>query len=102
MILVDVKSTQGEFKREIHVSLNELQRMASGPERYDIYRVSEIKEGTAQLYIAKDVGEFAKSVLKALEYLPSGVFSDSVSFAPTLLFFGPVETIELSEHTEEE
>jgi Domain of unknown function (DUF3883) len=102
VILVDVKSTQGEFKREIHVSLNELQRMASGPERYDIYRVFEIKEGTAQLHIARDVREFAKSVLKALEYLPSGVFSDSVSFAPTLLFFGPVETIELSEHTEEE
>jgi len=102
VILVDVKSTQGEFKRELHVSLNELQRMASGPERYDIYRVSEIKEGTAQLRISKDVRKFAKSVLEALEHLPSGVFSDSVSFAPTLLSFEDPMTIELSELTEEE
>ena len=103
MILVDVKSTQGDFKREVHVSLNELQRMAAGPERYDIYRVFfEIKEETAQLRIAKDVSDFAKSILEALEHLPSRVFSDSISFAPTLLSFGDPLTIELSELTEEE
>ncbi len=102
VILVDVKSTQGEFKREVHVSLNELMRMASGPERYDIYRVSEIKEGIAQLRIARDVKRFAKSVLEAFEHLPSGVFSDSISFAPTLLSFENPLTIELSELTEEE
>ncbi len=69
VILVDVKSTQGEFKR---------------------------------LRISKDVRKFAKSVLEALEHLPSGVFSDSVSFAPTLLSFEDPMTIELSELTEEE
>src|SRR5258708_2493077 len=101
-IVIDVKSTQGEFERELHVSLNELQRMASGFEKYSILRVFEIKEHTARLSIAEDVKSFARSILEALEHLPAGVSSDSVSFAPTLLPFGTAVTIELPELIEEE
>jgi hypothetical protein len=100
--LIDVKSTLGDFERTLHVSLNELLTMASSSENYDIYRVFEIEENTAQLRVAENVRDFARSVLAALNNLPTGISSDSISFAPTLLPFGPPITVELSEQNEEE
>lgn len=88
-VFMDVKSTQGEFERGLHVSYNELLQMISGPQRYDIYRVYEIKEGSAQLRIARDVRSFSQSILDALNNLPDGVSSDGVSFSPSLLLFEP-------------
>jgi len=68
-ILIDVKSTPGEFERNIHISFGELQRMSSGAERYDIYRIYEIDEnvGTAKLRIAEDVRSFAKGIIEVFE-----------------------------------
>lgn len=99
--LIDVKSTQGEFERELHTSLSELQVMGSGPEKYDIYRVFEIKDNTARLRICEDVGAFARNILEALGGFPPGVSLDSVSFSPTLLSVGDTITIELPEEAEE-
>lgn len=99
--LIDVKSTQGEFERTLHVSLNELLRMREGPERYDIYRVFNMKETTAQLRIAKNVGVWAKQILQVFEGLPEGISSDSISFSPTILPFGPSISLELKDQTEE-
>src|SRR2546423_2477003 len=100
--LIDVKSTEGDFERMLHVSLSELQQMSSGPEMYNIYRVFGIKDSTAQLSIAVNVGSFAKNVLTVLKDLPSGVSLDSVSFAPSVLSFETAITIELYDQPEEE
>lgn len=100
-VFVDVKSTQGEFERDLHVSYNELLQMATGPERYDIYRVYEIKESSAQLRIARDMKSFSERILSVLNTLPEEITSDSISFPPSLLQFeAPVE-LQVQESTEE-
>lgn len=98
---IDVKSTQGEFERKIHVSFNELLRMRQGPEKYDIYRVFDIKESTAQLRIIKDVAAWAAQVLQVLETLPPGIFSDNVSFSPAILPSNSAIILSLEEQIEE-
>ena len=100
-ILIDVKSTQGDFERTLHVSLNELLRMREGPERYDIYRMFDMNNSTAQLRITEDVGAWASRVLQVLSGLPQGVSSDSVSFSPTILPFGQPEALNIEEQSEE-
>ena len=100
-ILVDVKSTQGEFERILHISLSELQQMSAGTERYDIYRVFGLEESTAQLRIAENVGNFARQVLAVLHDLPQGIAADSISVSPTLLSFGSAFTLEITDEQEE-
>lgn len=100
--LVDVKSTQGEFERTLHISLSELQQMSTGVERYDIFRVFGMSESTAQLRIAENVGDFARHILQVFRNLPEGILADSISFSPTLLPFGPTIHLELLEDAEEE
>lgn len=100
-ILVDVKTTQGEFERTLHISLSELQQMSTGAERYDIYRVCGLEESTAQLRIAENVGGFARQVLAVLRDLPPGIIADSISVSPTLLPFGPPFTLEITDEQEE-
>jgi hypothetical protein len=101
-ILIDVKSTQGEFERTLHISLSELLRMKEGPERYDIYRVFDIKEETAQLRIAENVGEWANNIIQAFEGLPSEITVDSISCYPRILHFGPAITLKIEKQLEEE
>jgi len=98
----DVKSTQGEFERILHVSFNELLQMRAGTERYDIYRVYDINESSAQLRVTEGVREFAAGILDILERLPGGISSDSVSFSPTVLPFGAPVALEMAEQEEEE
>jgi len=86
-VLVDVKATQGGFERELHVSYNELLQMSAGPERYDIYRIYEIQEGSAKMRITRNMKEFSERILNKLRTLPDGVTSDSISFSPSLLSF---------------
>jgi hypothetical protein len=99
--LIDVKSTQGEFERILHVSLNELLRMREGPEKYTIYRVFNVKESTAQLRIVEDIGTWANQVLQVLDCLPLGISSDSISLSPILLPFGTTINLGIEDQTEE-
>lgn len=86
-VLIDVKSTEGNFTNPIHISYNELLQMNSGPERYDIYRVFEVGEETAHLSISKDVGDFARGIIETFNTLPAGVSPDGISVLPSLLTF---------------
>ncbi|MGB8345847.1 MAG: DUF3883 domain-containing protein [Ktedonobacteraceae bacterium] len=99
---VDVKSTQGEFERVLHVSYNELLQMRTGTEQYDIYRVYDINESSAKLRITSGIREFAASILEILEHLPEGISSDGISFSPTALSFGTPMALEMGEQQEEE
>ncbi len=92
--LIDAKSTSGNFERNIHISFAELLEMAQASERYDLYRIYEIREDGAKLRVAPDVRGFAAEIVNALQSLPVGVSSDSVSVSPTLLSFGePIEIV---------
>lgn len=87
-VLLDVKSTSGEFDRTIHVSLNELIQMAQENQRFDIYHVYNVSETSGRLKIAENVGDFARGILQALRSLPAGILADGVSFQSRLLRFG--------------
>jgi len=86
IVKIDAKSTSGEFKRSIHMSLSELME-ASTAERYDLWRVYEINEEGAKLKIAESISEFAKSILANLKP-PTGVMVDCVSIDPEVLKWG--------------
>lgn len=100
-VLIDVKTTQGEFERELHISYNELLQMSSSIERYDIYRVHMITEVSAQLRVARNMKSFAESVLSILNTLPTGITADSISISPSRLSFDPGITLTMSEFSEE-
>lgn len=102
IVLVDAKSTLREFDRTIHISLSELREMAGAGVRYDLYRIYDIGETTAQLRIARDMRSFAENVLRVLDNLPIGILADGISVTPSLLPFEEAITIELSEESEQE
>lgn len=101
IILADAKSTEGEFERAFHVSMNELLQMANGGKQYDIYRVYDMTETTAHLRIARDIGEFARNVLDVISKLPNGVTPDGISIKPKVLKFED-KVYKLSLNTDEE
>lgn len=102
-ILIDSKATSGDFDRTVHISMSELQRMSSGPERYDLYRVFEMGEASAKLRVARNVGAFAKQMMRVLDSLPSGVQPDGFSVSPSILPFAPtVETIQMPVEQDED
>lgn len=89
-VLVDVKSTEGEFSRPVHVSLNELLCMAESDRngrRYDLCRVYRLGSDSASARWARGVSGWARTVLAALDDLPAGVRADGVSVAPETLEF---------------
>ncbi len=95
-IFVDVKSTSGEFERNIHVSLPELQVMRDSKEQYVIYRIYEIVGNTAKLRKSGPTRTLASSILKTLEGLPRGINADGISFSPKILEFDSEINITLS------
>jgi hypothetical protein len=97
---IDAKSTAGKFKRQIHISIGELIRMATTTARYDLYRVYEMNEGTAKLRICADMQGFAKSLLDSFAELTNGVTVDSISVDPETLPFGAEISISLPEPEE--
>lgn len=91
-VLIDAKSTTGEFGRVMHMSAAELAAAADGG-RYDLWRVYAIDPDSARLRIAEGIGSTAKSILDALS-LPAGVTLDSVSIEPASLSWGEEIVIE--------
>ncbi|MEW5770844.1 MAG: hypothetical protein AB1831_10850 [Pseudomonadota bacterium] len=94
---VDAKSTSGDFRNQIHVSVAELTEMARGGVPYDLYRLYTVNDVSARLRIAKDLGEFAAGLLGKFNALPEGVTVDGVSINPEALVFGEEIIIDLSE-----
>lgn len=100
--VIDAKSTIGSFDNPIHVSLSELLEMADGGFPYDIYRLYALNADSAQMRIAEDLQEYAKTVLEVIEKLPVGVRVDSISINPNSLRFGDELTIDFSNQVDNE
>lgn len=94
-VKIDVKSTCGEFRQIMHISIAELFEMRDSTERYDLYRVYALDEGMAKLRIAEDVKEFADGILESFDSLRPGVTVDAISVRPDIMNFGPEITITL-------
>ena len=84
---IDVKTTEKEFDRTIHLSTNELKQIQAVP-RYRIYRVYAIEGSRAALRISGDLNELAENVLSVSQQLPEGVAIDGISLSPSRLKFG--------------
>ena len=97
--LIDVKSTKGNFTNRVHVSYNELLQMQDS-DQYDLYRVFDITDDSAQLRVAKNLKTFAERIIKVLQELPSGIKSDGISFDPSELTFGNIQQITFQESEE--
>lgn len=100
VVKLDVKSTSGPFERPIHISMNELQEMATASERYDLYRVYFANKQRGCLRILEDTREFAKAIVSAIA-MPGGVTIDSFSVDPRTLPFGEEIVIEPLKEEEE-
>lgn len=96
-VLLDAKTTTGDFSSSLHISMAEIVTMAQAQERYDLYRVYSLTEGAAKLRIAADMRSFAQRTLDVLENLPSGVRVDGISVDPTQFSFGPEQALSLPE-----
>jgi hypothetical protein len=79
---IEVKSTRGPFGNDFHISMAELIEAAQGTERYDLYRVYELNADGGKLRVARDIREFAKTVITSLA-LPTGVRCDGFSVSVT-------------------
>ncbi len=90
---IDVKSTSGSFERDIHVSLSELQEMASGDGPYRIYRVYQLNDEGGQMRVSEDMRRRAQEILDSFRALPEGVAVDNLSIDPTRIPFGEPITI---------
>ena len=86
-VLIDVKSTLGEFERPLHFSFNEILQVANGVERYEIYRIFEASKRGAKLRICRDARPWGQTIFGVLSDLPSGVMADSVSVSVGILLF---------------
>jgi hypothetical protein len=99
-VLIDAKSTSGEFERPLHISSNELRQMGFGEEEYRIYRVYDIGEETAQLRISEDLTDFARVILNVFQNLPVDVMADGISLNPAILNFGPMIPLTMADPEE--
>lgn len=81
-VMIDAKSTAGQFGRVFHMSLAELKAACAG--RYDVWRLYEVTDDGAKLRIAENVGPVAQRALNGLNP-PRGITVDSMSIDPNLL-----------------
>ena len=93
---IDVKATQGEFSRRLHVSMAELHAMADASVAYRLYRLSELEEASGTLRISEQMATFAQNLLQSLHALPSGVSPDSFSIEPSAITFGEPMAIRIA------
>lgn len=93
---MDVKATEGEFERMLHVSMAELRAMADTVTPYRLYRMYDMDERRGTLRISVPLSAFARKLLDLLTTLPNGVQADGLSIDPTKLPFGPPVLVRLS------
>ena len=93
VLLVDAKSTTGNFAMPLHISMAEIETMATSAHEYAICRIYNITENSGELRIANNMRFYAKELKQAFENLPFGARVDSISCDPTKLDFGETETL---------
>jgi hypothetical protein len=99
--LLDAKATSGSFSNPIHLSLAELIRSQQGDFPYDIYRLYEVREASAKLRVARNVGPALRPILDAVAKLPARVTVDGFCIPTDLLSFDAEVVIILSDEDAE-
>jgi hypothetical protein len=96
-ILLDVKSTGGSFAAPIHISIAQLLTMAQNDKRYDLYRVYELNEKRGKFRIAKNMHDYACSILEVFQTLPEGIQVETIILSPGMINFDGEQIVVLSE-----
>jgi len=94
---IDAKSTAGDFKNPIHISIGELYEMSDGKVPYDLYRLYMVTETSARLRIATGLKETAVELMKYFTELPDGITVDNISVSPKVLNFEQEIQIDFSD-----
>ncbi len=87
-LLIDAKTTTGEFSVPLHISMAEIETMATSSSEYALYRIYKVSEREGLLRIASNMREYAVQVKNSLVNLPAGTRVDSISCNPCALNFG--------------
>ncbi|GJE53071.1 hypothetical protein GOFOIKOB_6147 [Methylobacterium tardum] len=82
-VRIEVKSTAGPFERNFHISQAEIEWAAEAEApRTDLYRLSELQDGTASLRICRDIRAVAAQIVAATSGLGVGIVPDSYTISP--------------------
>lgn len=87
----DAKSTSGPFSTRLYLSTAEVRHALGSGVPYDIYRLYNVTEESAQMRVARDVKARLQAVMDSLVNVPAGVNVDSLSFEPGYFDFEPAE-----------
>ncbi|ART53875.1 hypothetical protein CBP36_18430 [Acidovorax carolinensis] len=87
----DAKSTSGPFSTRLYLSTAEIRHALGSGVPYDIYRLYNVTEESAEMRVARDVKARLQVVMDSLAKVPAGVNVDSLSFEPDYFAFEPVE-----------
>lgn len=93
-IHIEVKTTTAKAPRPFHISLAEVTAAAT-LERYDLYRVSALGDGSGIMRRSKDIASWAQQLLAALATLPSGIVPQSFLVDEALFVWSEPETVVL-------
>jgi len=85
---IEIKSTEGEHSRAIHISGAEIAAAAQSDTPYSLYRVSRMTAAGGYMRIAHDIRPFARTLVNALRDLPLGVRPDAFSVDTTVFTWG--------------
>ncbi len=88
---VDAKSTSGSFSTRLYLSTAEVRHALGSGVPYDIYRLYNVTEESAEMRVARDVKARLQEVMDSLAEVPAGVNVDSLSFEPDYFVFEPVK-----------
>lgn len=83
----DAKSTSGPFSTRLYLSTAEIRHALHSGVPYDIYRLHNVSEASADLRIARDVNGRLEDLMESLRSFPQGVNVDSLSFEPDYFEF---------------
>jgi hypothetical protein len=87
----EAKSTSGPFSTRLYLSTAEIRHALGSGVPYDIYRLYNVTEVSAEMRVARDVKARLQEVMDSLARVPVGVNVDSLSFEPDYFAFEPVE-----------
>ncbi len=85
---LEIKTTPGDFFREVHLPLSELREVVHGAEPYRIGRVYRASRGGAKMRVSQELRAYGKSIIDVFAGLPSGVTANGVTIRPDAAMFG--------------
>lgn len=95
--LIDVKTTDGEHDRAIHLSAAEVISAAQGGSPYRLYRVSAASAGEPILRVSQELRDICESIILVTNALPTGIRADGFTMQVADVEWGPAIQLSASD-----